>query len=357
MQSATNQILVTGTAGWLGQGLVRALIHGLPELDDVWRPPPDLKVRGLVLPGQEVTPPANVSDRLEIVSGDIRNPRHCAEFCSDANGAVLFHAAAVIHPIRVREFSEVNVEGSKNILDAAIAAGVRRAVVVSSNTPCGHNPHAEHRFDENAPYRPYRKYGRSKMLMELAVQERQQAGKIETVTIRCPWFYGPYQPPRQTQFFTMVRDGKMPTVGRGENRRSMVYVDHLIQGLIRAAVTERANGETYWIADGRPYTMNEIFDTVEHLLESEFGQKCVHKRPRLPRIVSHVARVIDWMIQAAGWHHRNIHVLSEMDKTIACTIDKAREQLGYRPLISLEEGMRRSLQWLKDNAGEGGFLR
>ena len=78
-------------------------------------------------------------------------------------------------------------------------------------------------------------YGRSKMQMELAIKERQQQGKIETVIIRPPWFYGPNQPPRQTLFFQMVRDGKGPIVGNGENLRSMGYIDNLCQGLMLAA--------------------------------------------------------------------------------------------------------------------------
>ena len=67
------------------------------------------------------------------------------------------------------------------------------------------------------------------MLMELAVKQRQQTGNIQTVFIRHPWFYGPFQPPRQTLFFEMIRSGKIPIVGRGDNLRSMAYVNNLVQ--------------------------------------------------------------------------------------------------------------------------------
>ena len=87
---------------------------------------------------------------------------------------------------------------------------------MSSNSPCGTNPHPDHVFDEASPYRPYMHYGRSKMLMEQAVGQYQRDGKIETVIIRAPWFYGPNQPPRQSLFFRMIRDGKGPIVGGGE---------------------------------------------------------------------------------------------------------------------------------------------
>src|SRR5436309_999171 len=80
-----------------------------------------------------------------------------------------------------------------------------------------------------------------------------------------------------------------PIVGSGENLRSMSYIDNLCQGLLLAAAVERANGQIYWIADRRPYSMNEIVDTVERLLETEFGHKCAHKRLRLPSLASSIA--------------------------------------------------------------------
>jgi nucleoside-diphosphate-sugar epimerase len=327
------KILVTGALGWLGSRLVGLL-------------PPELAgagIRCLVLPGQNADSLKNISDRIEIVTGDIRNPADCARFCADSRDAVLFHTAGIIHPRRVREFYEINRAGTANLLDAAIRAGVKRAVVVSSNSPCGCNPHPDHLFDELSPYRPYFNYGRSKMEMELAVKQR--AGNIETVIIRAPWFYGPNQPPRQTLFFKMIRDGKMPIVGDGNNLRSMAYVDNLCEGLLLAAKTGRANGEIYWIADRRPYSMNEIVDTVERLLETEFGQKCAHKRLRLPGFASSIAYAADATLQSLGLYHQKIHVLSEMNKTIACSVAKAERELNYRPAIDLEEGMRRSLRW------------
>ncbi len=241
------------------------LANGLPDDDRLRTPQNGLAIRCLVLPGEDTAALRKVSPRVEVMPGDLRNPADLARFCADARGAVLFHCGGIIHPRRVRDFYGINVEGTRALLEAAVAAGVRRAVVVSSNSPCGCNPSREHRFDETSPYNPYLGYGRSKMLMEQGVQALQQAGKIETVILRPPWFYGPYQPPRQTLFFQMIRDGKAPIVGDGNNLRSMCYIDNLCQGLLLAAGTKQANGRTYWIADARPYTMNEIIDTVESL--------------------------------------------------------------------------------------------
>ena len=339
-------ILVTGANGWLGSRLVESLVRGLPEIETLRQPDTRARLRCLVLPGQDTAALEKISDRIEIVRGDIRIPADCEQFCAGVKDSVLFHTAGMIHPRRVREFYEINRDGAANLLDAAIRAGVRRAVVVSSNSPCGCNPHPEHLFDEESPYHPYLNYGRSKMAMELEVKKR--AGKIQTVLLRAPWFYGPNQPPRQTLFFKMIRDGKAPIIGGGRNLRSMAYVDNLCQGLMLAAQVEKANGQIFWIADRRPYSMNEIIDTVERLLETEFGQKCAHKRLRLPGFASSLAFLADSTLQALGLYQQKIHVLSEMNKTIACSVARAERELGYRPAIELEEGMRRSIQWCLD---------
>jgi len=306
--------LVTGPHGWLGSRLVESLKTAYPGTD----------VRGM--------------------TGDLRNQADCERFVAGATGAVLFHTAGVIHPQRVREFYEVNVHGTQNLLDAARAAGVRRIVAVSSNSPFGVNPRRDHRFDETSPYNPYMNYGRSKMQMELAVKA---ATGIEWVIVRAPWFYGPGQPPRQSLFFKMIRDGKAPIVGDGNSPRSMAYVDNLALGL-RLAAEKAASGTAYWIADERPYTMNEIVDTVEDLLENTFSVRCAHKRMRLPDVASEIALLADKAIQGAGLYQQKVHVLSEMNKTIACSVDKAKADLGYDPPVSLREGMRRSLKWCFD---------
>jgi nucleoside-diphosphate-sugar epimerase len=344
-QIRTNTFLITGALGWLGSRLVEGLAQARPEHGPLPAAPADALLRCLILPGQDGAPLRKLSGRVEVVTGDVRSKADCERFCQNAKGAVLFHTAGIIHPRRVADFYAINVNGTDQLLEAAVQSGVRRAVIVSSNSPCGCNPHPDHLFDELSPYHPYLNYGRSKMQMELAVRARQERGQLETVIIRCPWFYGPNQPPRQTLFFRMIREGKAPIVGSGQNLRSMSYIDNLCQGLRLAASVEAANGQIYWIADKRPYAMNEIIDTVERLIETEFGRTCAHKRLRLPGFASSIAFAADSLLQTLGVYHQKIHVLSEMNKTIACSIAKAEKELGYAPAVELEEGMRRSLQW------------
>jgi nucleoside-diphosphate-sugar epimerase len=337
-------VLVTGASGWLGQAMLDALAHGLADRPEATRPTHGAHVRALALPDEAAALAAAWPD-VEVVPGDLARADDARRLCAGARDAVLLHLAGMIHPRRVRDFYAVNVDGTRAVLAAAAAAGVRRAVVMSSNSPLGCNPHPDHRFDEGSPYRPYRHYGRSKMLLEAAARA---TAAPETVVVRAPWFYGPFQPPRQTEFFAMIADGRAPIVAGGTARRSMTYVGNLVQGLLLAAAVPAAAGRTYWIADARPYPMHEIIDTVERLLETEFDRPCAHRRLRLPGVASTVAGVVDATVQAFGRYHAKVHVLSEMNKTIACSVERARRELGYVPTVALEEGMRRSLRWLQE---------
>lgn len=338
--------LVTGATGWLGSRLVELLARGIPEVPRL-AAPQTRAIRCLVPRGADVR--GLEAGRVSIVEGDLTDAASLAPLFAGAAGATVFHCAGLIHPDRwAGDFYRVNTEGTRNLLAAAAAAGVRRFVHVSSNSPFGVNPRPDHTFDESAPYHPYMGYGRSKMLSE----ELVRASKLETVIVRPPWFYGPNQPPRQSLFFRMIKAGRVPIVGSGENRRSMGYVDNVAQGLMLAELTEKAAGQAYWIADRRPYTMNEIVDTIERVMERDFGMTVAHRRVRVPGLLSELAWAADATLQAAGLYHQKIHVLSEMNKTIACSVEKAVRELGYAPAVELEEGMRRSIKWALDAGQE-----
>ena len=342
--------IVTGAPGWLGTRLVETLVTGMSEVPGLEAPLGERRVRCLCLPGSDTSSLSKLSDRVQLVEGDLTDAASVKRLFEGAKGATVFHSAGVIHPTRgVKQFTDVNVEGTRRIAAEAESAGARRLVHVSSNSPIGVKPRPDHVFAEQSPYAPYMGYGKSKMLGEEIVNAAGKGGKLETVIIRPPWFYGPGQPARQGLFFEMIRDGKGPIVGGGENRRSMAFIDNICQGLHLCERVDRAAGGTYWIADRRPYTMNEIMDTVERVIEKDFGVTVAHKRMRLPGIMSQVAWLVDKVLQGLGVYHQKIHVLSEMNKTIACSVKKAEKELGYDPKIDLEEGMRRSIRWMLDN--------
>ncbi len=339
-------VLLTGAPGWLGSRMLTVLRDGLAAVPGWQRPDPSCRVRCLVHPAWDRSALQKAWPNLAVVSGDLTDPEAAKALCRDAAGAVLFHIAGIVHPTHgTKEHTAVNVDGTRHLLRAAMDANVRRVVAVSSNSPFGFNPNNAHRFDEASAYNPYMSYGRSKRAMEEVVNEAQATGKIETVIIRPPWFYGPQQPPRQTLFFQMIRDGRFPILGDGEQMRSMAYVDNICQGLLLAASAASANGEAYWIADERPYSINEIVRTVKEVLEQELGAVCADAQPHLPLWVGRMAQSADAVLQAAGLYQQEIHVLSEMGHSIACSIDKAKRELGYAPTIALRPGMVESVRW------------
>jgi nucleoside-diphosphate-sugar epimerase len=302
-------------------------------------------VRALAVPGEDTSILSSLG--VEIALGDVRDADSVRNFMQAAEGATLLHLAGVIHPVHgTKEFMEVNFAGSVNVIAAAGEAGVKRAVVMSSNSPVGASKNPAELFDEDSSYRPYMGYGRSKQRMEEWLKGRIHAGVGPEITIiRAPWFYGPEQPGRQTHFFSMIKAGQFPLVGRGDNRRSMAYVDSLAYGVLLAASAEAAAGRIYWIADERPYRMKEIVDTVRDVLRDDFGMAVKPTTLRVPGLVADGARIVDWSLQKAGIYHQSIHVLSEINLTIACCVERAKRELGYRPLVELREGMRRSVAW------------
>ena len=332
-------ILITGANGWLGLNLVNSIYKGRTAK---WGQGPD-KIRAFILRGTDKHKLLEIAPDVEIVEGDLNDEKDVKQFLQDVEQAYLFHTAGVIHPKRTSEFYRINRDATKNLLKASSKVSIKRAVIVSSNSPCGCNPTIDHVFDESSEFNPYMNYGRSKMQMEVICNEFSQKGDLDLAIIRAPWFYGPFQPYRQKLFFEMIRKGKAPIVGSGENRRSMVYIENLVQGLVLAAVIDKAIGNTYWIADERSYTMNEVVDTIEAVLEGEFGQECDHGRLRLPGWISTFAERTAALIQWFGYYHQKIHVLSEMNKTIACTVSQAQKELGYFPEYSLKKGIQISL--------------
>jgi nucleoside-diphosphate-sugar epimerase len=328
-----DEIVVTGAGGWLGRNLVEVLAPQRAVVRVLVQTPDD--AAALALAGRSVQP----------VVGDVRNPAALDELFSGVRpGATVVHAAAVIHPARaIRELFDVNVGGTSLVLDRARRHGMGRLVHVSSNSPFGVNPDAHHRFDEGSPYRPYLAYGASKQEAEELVRAAADRGAVDAVIVRPPWFYGPHQPARQSQWLRAVRRGRFPLVGDGSNRRSMVFTGNLVHGIQRAEVAA-PTGAAYWIADPEPHTMSEVLATVRRAFEAE-GLAVSGGQPRLPRLAGVVAEGLDRAIQARGRYVQSLHVLGELKETIACDISRARAEIGYAPTTELFEGMRASIRW------------
>jgi nucleoside-diphosphate-sugar epimerase len=333
-QQAPPSVVVTGASGWLGQNLVRALAADRA------------RVRCLVHHDDDVSLLSVIGPAVEPIVGDVRDPAALDRLFEGIGPATVFHAAGVIHPVaRVRELYDVNVGGTQLVLDRARRATAVRFVHVSSNSPFGTNASPNDRFTEDSPFAPYLGYGQSKLEAEQLVQRSYEHGDLETVIVRPPWFYGPHQPARQTQFLAAIRRGRFPLVGDGTQQRSMVFTGNLVHGMLRAEVAPAAPGRAYWIADAEPYELRTILDTVKQALVAE-GLSATDRRPvTMPRIAARLAESVDRFVQARGRYMQPVHVLGELNHTIACDISRARTELDYDPPTTLFDGMRQAVRW------------
>ncbi|MGE0327464.1 MAG: NAD-dependent epimerase/dehydratase family protein, partial [Polyangiaceae bacterium] len=127
-------VIVTGASGWLGRRLVSALLKGLPGVAP-FDAAPALQAVIVGIHTHDTPLPEWGDPRVRVVRGDLRDSAYAAELCQGASGALLFHTAGLIHPRRVKDFYAVNTQGTAGLLDVAEQQGVRRAVVVSSNSP------------------------------------------------------------------------------------------------------------------------------------------------------------------------------------------------------------------------------
>lgn len=315
-------ILITGSPGWLGTRFAE-MYKG--------------DKRCLVLPN--VNADYLKSLGTEIVRGDVTKPETLKGITEDVD--TVFHCAGIIHPrmLHIDDLFNVNAEGTSNLLHEAIKTKTK-FIYISSNSVAGVSSGL---MNEYTPRKPYMKYGDSKFLAEELINRFHIESDMETVILRPCWYYGPRQPKRQSKLINMVKNGKALLFGDGRNLRSMTYIDNLCDAMILAEKSKKANGETYWIADERPYTMFEIYSTIAEILGVKLGFR------KLPKVLCKFGEVLDRFLQnQVEIYQKEIHVLGEMDKNIACSIEKAKKDLNYKPKIELKEGMRRSIEWMRE---------
>jgi nucleoside-diphosphate-sugar epimerase len=331
--SPNDSVVVTGAAGWLGENLMRTLAPERAQIKALVRDEREAALVDVLAPG------------VTSVIGDVRDPAAIARLFAGTESPTVFHTAGVIHATTgVREFFDVNTGGTELVLDGAKRAGARKVVHVSSNSPFGANPTPDDTFTEDSPFNPYMSYGASKLEAEQIVQRHASHGDLDIVIVRPPWFYGPWQPARQTQFLRTVRRGRFPLVGDGTQRRSMVYTGNLVEGLLCAERAEVPSGSAYWIADAEPYALADIFASIREAFVAE-GYDVTEGRIRIPRAAARLAEFLDGRLQALGKYSQGMHVMGELKDTIACDISRARAEIGYDPQVALVEGMRASIRW------------
>ncbi len=314
--------LVTGAPGWLGSRLVARLVTE------------GERVRCLVEPGRH----AEALTRLDVeqVPGDVRDPSAVTRACSGV--AAVLHCAGVVHPPRFADYRAIHVDGTRHLLEAAARAGAQRFCYVSSEAAQGYNRDGA-ALTETGPCHPETEYGRTKRAAELVTLQANRMGAFETVVIRPAMFYGPEQPERRSRLMRMVASGRPPLFGSGQNRRSMVYVDNVVDALLVARSRSGIGGELFWIADSATYTTRGFFEAMAEALG-------VTLHPRLlPESLAVGCRIVSRILERLHVHSLDFHVVGESPRDFFCNNTKALNQLAWTPAVGLHDGLRAAVDW------------
>jgi len=252
----------------------------------------------------------------------------------------VYHLAGVVRAIDRETYYRVNFLGTKNLLEVCnkINQKIKKFVYLSSQAAVGPiNPKGE--WDCH----PITDYGKSKLKGEIIVHN--YSDRLPVLIIRAPAIYGPRDKDIYT-YFKFLKRGIKPVVGNGEGHINLFYVGDLIEWMLLTAERESSSGETYFFADERSYSWKEAADKAARAL----GVRTIK-------------------INIPGWLILTFAFFSELSSGIICKpalidrqkakeilhngwfydITKAREHIGFKPRFSLEEGLRITVDWYKDN--------
>lgn len=321
------RILVTGGTGFTGSALVERLArqgHEVIALDTK----EGVRLDELRAAGADV--------RL----GSVTDPE-VVEACMPGV-EVVHHVAAAFRETGAPDshFYEVNVTGTRTLLDAALRHGVRKFVHCST---CGvHGDVRDPPADEDAPILPADYYQETKYLGELVVREYAEKG-LETVVLRPNALYGPGDPGRFLMLFRQVRKGFFPMFGDGTTRYHTLYIDNFLDAFALSMEPERGAGRAYLVADEECPTIEELVEEVARALDVDV--RIVHL-PMTPLVVAgHVMEKIARPLRLSPpIFPRRVDWFRQ---TRAFDIGRARRELGYEPRVGLREGLRVTAEWYR----------
>lgn len=324
------RILVTGGTGFTGAALVARLVeagHDVTSLD--YRE--GIRDAELAAAGARLVQ-GSVTDR-ELVS-------KCMEGVE-----VVHHVAAAFRELDVPQshYRDVNVDGSRIVLEAAVHHGVRRFVNCST---CGVHGNVEHPpANEDAPIAPADYYQRTKYEAEPIVREFAEEHGLSAITLRPAAIYGPGDPERFFMIFKRVASGTFPMFGSGETLYHPVYIDNLVDAFLLAQESEISGGRPYLIADENFYSIEEIVRKVGEAIDVDVR---VPHYPVMPLVA--LGHVVEKACKPFGiappifprrvdWFRQNR----------AFDVSRAKTELGYAPRVGLDEGLRRTGVWYRAN--------
>jgi nucleoside-diphosphate-sugar epimerase len=314
-------VFVTGGSGFIGGRLIERLVadgHAVRALARSERAAETVRGRG-----------------GEPVRGDLDD---LAALRSGAEGAELaFHAAAALGDWGKREeFERVNVEGTRNALQACADVGVRRFVHVGTEAALlAGQPLVE--VDETAPLRPDSPalYSSTKAKAEQLVLAANRDG-FETVVVRPRFVWGRGDTSLLPMMVQLARSGRFAWIGGGRHRTATTHVDNTVQGLVLGAERGRP-GNAYFVTDGDPVVFREF---VSELLRSQGVEPPTRSIPSALAGPLAAASETAWRslpLPGRPPLTRFTYWVSGQECTIR--IDKAREQLGYEPVKTRAEGL------------------
>jgi nucleoside-diphosphate-sugar epimerase len=322
-----NTTLVTGAPGWLGTKLIERLMND------------GRKVRCLVMNGLDSSYLVKLG--ADIFYGDIKDRISIRNAVK--NVETVFHCAAVEHTFRAKECYDVNVEGTRKLLEESSKAGVEKFIFVSSNAASGGNVDRGTPIVEDDDNRPHSHYGKSKDLAEKLVKKFHKSGKLRTVIIKPCWFYGPDLPEKMLFLVRMVERGNPLIFGKGDALKSMTYIGNVVDALLLAESGEKAEGQTYFISDDRPYTVRELYEEIAKNLGVDINPRS------LPVFVSRIFEKTSMLFGIFGLHVGKIYSAGEISRDMFVSIEKAKRELGYEPKRGMKEGMKKAIDWYKEN--------
>jgi UDP-glucose 4-epimerase len=308
--------LVTGGAGFIGSNLVRSLVatgDRVRVLDD--------------LSTGSASNLAGLEDDVDIRIADLRDAsvvQHAAEACE-----VIYHLGALPSVARSvenpRQSHDVNVTGTLNVLLAARDQGVRRVVYASSSSVYGDTPVLPKH--EEMPPRPRSPYAAYKLSGEMYCRAFPHVFGVETVSLRFFNVFGPRQDPNShyaaviPKWGSDMLEGRRPVVfGDGRQTRDFTYVENAVQAcMLSATAGPEAVGEAMNVGCGDRISLLGLIDELNAILGTALAP--VFDPPRAGDVQDS---------QAA--------------------IDRAARLIGYRPRVTLVEGLRRTVEWLAEQA-------
>jgi nucleoside-diphosphate-sugar epimerase len=322
------RILVTGATGFLASHLVPALqMRGHA-------------VRALVQPSSD--PTLLRQARVDIHTGDVRIPDTLARAMRQVDA--VFHLAAAIGIRRpLREYHAVNVTGTENVCRAALAAGVKRLVHVSSTSVYEQGLGAP--VDEASPLAPLpdpypvTKAEADSLVQRLIAEEHLPASIVRTSTI-----FGPGDHLNFGRIADRLLAGAGIVIGSGHNRVPFANVDDVVQGLLLVLEHEPAEGQIYNLTDDRCPTQLDLLREIAGQLDARMPR--VHVPYRLLYSAAFLAESLARATRSERALVTRFGVaLYGADNRFA--IDKARRELGYEPRVSLRQGVSVAAEWYR----------